>query len=180
MGLAPYGSPRFAKQILDHLIDLKSDGSLHSLLQSGNADAQRKCDVHNALTIADGASAVSRRSTSIDVPNTGYWSRCWRCGLLPFSGGSFCGFRFMRFHYEALCSPSAFRVDTSYGECPERLRTPFTSSPSTSTSQLTVTTQAFGITSTLHANIVEAVYILKDWNGMDRTGAPACKFKRDY
>ena len=27
MGLAPYGSPRFAKQILDHLIDLKSDGS---------------------------------------------------------------------------------------------------------------------------------------------------------
>ena len=27
MGLAPYGSPRFAKQILDHLIDLKGDGS---------------------------------------------------------------------------------------------------------------------------------------------------------
>ena len=27
MGLAPYGSPRFAKQILDHLIDLKTDGS---------------------------------------------------------------------------------------------------------------------------------------------------------
>ncbi len=27
MGLAPYGSPRFAKQILDHLIDLKADGS---------------------------------------------------------------------------------------------------------------------------------------------------------
>ena len=27
MGLAPYGSPRFAKQILDHLIDLKPDGS---------------------------------------------------------------------------------------------------------------------------------------------------------
>jgi len=27
MGLAPYGSPRFAKQILDHLIDLKDDGS---------------------------------------------------------------------------------------------------------------------------------------------------------
>ena len=27
MGLAPYGSPRFAKQILDQLIDLKDDGS---------------------------------------------------------------------------------------------------------------------------------------------------------
>jgi len=27
MGLAPYGSPRFAKQILDHIIDLKADGS---------------------------------------------------------------------------------------------------------------------------------------------------------
>ena len=27
MGLAPYGSPRFAKRILDHLIDLKTDGS---------------------------------------------------------------------------------------------------------------------------------------------------------
>ncbi len=27
MGLAPYGSPRFAKQIWDHLIDLKADGS---------------------------------------------------------------------------------------------------------------------------------------------------------
>ena len=27
MGLAPYGSPRFVKQILDHLIDLKADGS---------------------------------------------------------------------------------------------------------------------------------------------------------
>src|SRR5579864_5649123 len=27
MGLAPYGSPRFAKQIMDHLIDLKPDGS---------------------------------------------------------------------------------------------------------------------------------------------------------
>jgi len=27
MGLAPYGSPRFANQILDHLIDLKPDGS---------------------------------------------------------------------------------------------------------------------------------------------------------
>ncbi len=27
MGLAPYGSPRFAGQILDHLIDLKDDGS---------------------------------------------------------------------------------------------------------------------------------------------------------
>ena len=27
MGLAPYGSPRFAKQILNHLVDLKADGS---------------------------------------------------------------------------------------------------------------------------------------------------------
>jgi carbamoyltransferase len=27
MGLAPYGSPRYARQILDHLIDLKADGS---------------------------------------------------------------------------------------------------------------------------------------------------------
>ena len=27
MGLAPYGEPRFAQIILDHLIDLKADGS---------------------------------------------------------------------------------------------------------------------------------------------------------
>lgn len=29
MGLAPYGEPRFAKQIKDHLIDIKEDGSFH-------------------------------------------------------------------------------------------------------------------------------------------------------
>jgi carbamoyltransferase len=29
MGLAPYGQPRFAQTILDHLIDLKPDGSFH-------------------------------------------------------------------------------------------------------------------------------------------------------
>ena len=27
MGLAPYGRPRYAQQILDHLIDLRDDGS---------------------------------------------------------------------------------------------------------------------------------------------------------
>jgi carbamoyltransferase len=29
MGLAPYGEPRFAQQILDNLVDLKADGSFH-------------------------------------------------------------------------------------------------------------------------------------------------------
>jgi carbamoyltransferase len=29
MGLAPYGSPRFVQKILDHLIDVKPDGSFH-------------------------------------------------------------------------------------------------------------------------------------------------------
>ena len=29
MGLAPYGEPRFRQQILDHLVDLKADGSFH-------------------------------------------------------------------------------------------------------------------------------------------------------
>ena len=29
MGLAPYGSPRYSEKILDHLIDLKPDGSFH-------------------------------------------------------------------------------------------------------------------------------------------------------
>ncbi|HTC90541.1 MAG TPA: carbamoyltransferase [Bryobacteraceae bacterium] len=29
MGLAPYGEPRFTKQIFDHLIDVKPDGSFH-------------------------------------------------------------------------------------------------------------------------------------------------------
>ncbi len=29
MGLAPYGTPRFAQKILDHLVDLKPDGSFH-------------------------------------------------------------------------------------------------------------------------------------------------------
>src|SRR5262245_9445985 len=29
MGLAPYGEPRYTQKILDHLIDLKSDGSVH-------------------------------------------------------------------------------------------------------------------------------------------------------
>ena len=27
MGLAPYGEPKYAKRILDQLIDLKADGS---------------------------------------------------------------------------------------------------------------------------------------------------------
>jgi carbamoyltransferase len=27
MGLAPYGKPKYAKLILDHLVDLKPDGS---------------------------------------------------------------------------------------------------------------------------------------------------------
>ncbi len=29
MGLAPYGTPRYAQKILDHLVDLKPDGSFH-------------------------------------------------------------------------------------------------------------------------------------------------------
>jgi len=29
MGLAPYGEPRFAKQVFEHLIDVKADGSFH-------------------------------------------------------------------------------------------------------------------------------------------------------
>lgn len=33
MGLAPYGEPRFVKQILDHLIDLKEDGSFRMDMQ---------------------------------------------------------------------------------------------------------------------------------------------------
>ena len=33
MGLAPYGEPRYAQAILDHLIDLKPDGSFHLNLE---------------------------------------------------------------------------------------------------------------------------------------------------
>lgn len=33
MGLAPYGSPRYVQQILDHLVDLKSDGSVELNLE---------------------------------------------------------------------------------------------------------------------------------------------------
>ena len=36
MGLAPYGEPKYARPILDHLIDLKADGSFrldHGLLR---------------------------------------------------------------------------------------------------------------------------------------------------
>jgi carbamoyltransferase len=36
MGLAPYGSPRFASQIFDHLIDLKPDGSFRLNLEYFN------------------------------------------------------------------------------------------------------------------------------------------------
>ena len=32
MGLAPYGEPTYVKQIKDHLIDVKDDGSLPRLL----------------------------------------------------------------------------------------------------------------------------------------------------
>ena len=31
MGLAPYGEPKFAQTILDHLIDLKPDGTFRSI-----------------------------------------------------------------------------------------------------------------------------------------------------
>src|SRR5579864_5913920 len=36
MGLAPYGTPRYAKQIFDHVIDLKADGSFHLNLEYFN------------------------------------------------------------------------------------------------------------------------------------------------
>ncbi len=36
MGLAPYGEPRYAQQIFDHLIDLKADGSFHLNLEYFN------------------------------------------------------------------------------------------------------------------------------------------------
>ena len=36
MGLAPYGTPRYAQKILDHLIDLKPDGSFHLNLEYFN------------------------------------------------------------------------------------------------------------------------------------------------
>ena len=36
MGLAPYGSPRFARKILDHVIDLKADGSFRLNLEYFN------------------------------------------------------------------------------------------------------------------------------------------------
>jgi carbamoyltransferase len=47
MGLAPYGSPRYAKTILDHLIDLKPDGSFHL-----NLDYFNYC---TGLTMTNGA-----------------------------------------------------------------------------------------------------------------------------
>ncbi len=36
MGLAPYGEPRYAREIFDHLIDLKPDGSFHLNLEYFN------------------------------------------------------------------------------------------------------------------------------------------------
>jgi carbamoyltransferase len=36
MGLAPYGEPRYAQKILDHLVDLKPDGSFHLNLEYFN------------------------------------------------------------------------------------------------------------------------------------------------
>ena len=36
MGLAPYGTPRYAQKILDHLIDLKPDGSFRLNLEYFN------------------------------------------------------------------------------------------------------------------------------------------------
>jgi carbamoyltransferase len=47
MGLAPYGSPRYAKTILDHIIDLKPDGSFHL-----NLDYFNYC---TGLTMTNGA-----------------------------------------------------------------------------------------------------------------------------
>ena len=47
MGLAPYGSPRYAKTILDHVIDLKPDGSFHL-----NLDYFNYC---TGLTMTNGA-----------------------------------------------------------------------------------------------------------------------------
>jgi len=47
MGLAPYGTPRYAKAILDHLVDLKPDGSFHL-----NQDYFNYC---TGLTMTNGA-----------------------------------------------------------------------------------------------------------------------------
>src|SRR5262249_23034498 len=49
MGLAPYGSPKYAQKILDHLIDLKDDGSFRL--------DQRYFDYCTGLTMTNGAFA---------------------------------------------------------------------------------------------------------------------------
>ena len=72
MGLAPYGAPRYAQTILDHLIDLKKDGSFHL-----NLDYFDYC---TGLTMTNGKFdelfGAPRGS-----PTNGSRSGIWTCGI---------------------------------------------------------------------------------------------------
>ena len=66
MGLAPYGEPRFAKLILDNLIDLKQDGSFRlnlRLFRLLHRPAHDQCALRRAVRRA-GRASPSNCSTS--------------------------------------------------------------------------------------------------------------------
>ena len=69
MGLAPYGEPKYAQLILDHLVDLKDDGSFRLDLEY--------FDYCTGLTMTNGRfDDAVRRQAARSRPN-GWTSATW-------------------------------------------------------------------------------------------------------
>ena len=75
MGLAPYGEPKYVDRILDHLIDLKEDGSFRLDLEyfdycTGLTMTNQKFADLFGAPVRDGKKVCSRPSTWISQPRS--------------------------------------------------------------------------------------------------------------
>ena len=85
MGLAPYGEPRYAQTILDHLLDLKEDGSFHLNLEYFDYCGRPDDDQRAVFRAIRGAGAKARRAAHGSVT----WT--WRHRCRPCWKKRFCG-----------------------------------------------------------------------------------------
>jgi carbamoyltransferase len=77
MGLAPYGEPRYANLILDHLIDVKPDGSFHLNQEyfdyCGNRSAQAVLGWRRRTQLCSQRQGLARRGHRCSLGPTGGW-----------------------------------------------------------------------------------------------------------
>jgi carbamoyltransferase len=67
MGLAPYGTPRFAARIRDEIVEIAADGGIRLAVAAPDADAARRSLQHRLATVFGQPSRVSD-----DAPPTGF------------------------------------------------------------------------------------------------------------